>query len=72
VILDLIMPEMGGKQCFDELAKINPQLKVLVASGYSPEALGEDSVESWAEGFVRKPFAAEDLLRDVRKVLDSD
>lgn len=72
VILDLIMPEMGGKQCLDELAKINPQLKVLVASGYSPEALGEASVDSWAKGFVSKPFTSEDLLRDVRKVLDSD
>ena len=35
VILDLIMPKMGGKQCLEELLKIDPRLKVLIASGYS-------------------------------------
>jgi two-component system, cell cycle sensor histidine kinase and response regulator CckA len=72
VILDLIMPEMGGKQCFDELAKMNPKIKVLVASGYSADSPDADHVESWAGGFVGKPFRMEDLLRDVRKLLDSD
>ena len=35
VILDLIMPEMGGKQCLEELLKIDPAVKILIASGYS-------------------------------------
>jgi DNA-binding NtrC family response regulator len=70
VILDLFMPHMGGKQCLDELLKIDPQAKVLLASGYfdhDGEPIGN---ETGAAGFVTKPFDAQGLLRMVRKVLD--
>ena len=70
VILDLIMPEMGGTECLKELLKIDPQVNVLVASGYSADASVKETVQMGAKGFVTKPFRVKDLLRDVRKVLD--
>ncbi len=70
VILDLIMPEMGGTECLKELLKIDPQVKVLVASGYSADASVKETIQMGAKGFVTKPFRVKELLRDVRKVLD--
>jgi two-component system cell cycle sensor histidine kinase/response regulator CckA len=70
VILDLIMPEMGGKECLTEILKIDPQAKVLVASGYSADASVKDTAQMGAKGFVAKPFRFKDLLRQARKTLD--
>ncbi len=70
VILDLIMPVMGGKECLEELLKIDPQVKVLIASGYSADSSMQETIQMGAKGFVGKPFGAIGLLRDVRRVLD--
>jgi PAS domain S-box-containing protein len=70
VILDLIMPEMGGTECLKKLIKIDPQVKVLVASGYSVDASGKEAIQVGAKGFVTKPFRVNEILRDVRRVLD--
>lgn len=70
VILDLIMPIMGGVECLKGLRKIDPQVKVVVASGYSAETTVHETIELGVRGFVRKPFRGKELLREVRKVLD--
>ncbi len=72
VILDLIMPEMGGKECLPKLLEINPHVKVLVASGYTSGGTLKGASEIGARGFVRKPYDIRRMLRDVRDVLDSD
>jgi two-component system, cell cycle sensor histidine kinase and response regulator CckA len=71
VILDLIMPGMGGKRCLEELLRINPNARVLIASGYSPNALTQDGTRSGAKGFAQKPYDAKDILAAIRKVLDA-
>ena len=70
VILDLIMPEMGGKQCLQKLLKIDPQVKVLIASGFSADASVREMIQMGAKGFVTKPFRVKELLRDLRNILD--
>ncbi len=70
VILDLIMPEMGGKQCLTEMLKIDPNLRVLVTSGYSAGGPTEDALQGGAKGFLKKPFEAKHFLRTVRALLD--
>lgn len=72
VILDLIMPEMGGEACLRELLKIDPGVKVLVASGYSADTSMRGPLEVGAKSFVSKPFRLKELLTQVRKVLDQD
>jgi len=71
VILDLIMPEMGGKQSLEELLKINPHVKVLIASGYSTGGETKKTIESGAGVFVRKPYEVRGLLEAARRVLDA-
>ena len=70
VILDLIMPEMGGHQCLDELLKIDPEAKVLIASGYSVDGSILGSIDAGAKGFIGKPYDAKRILQKVRKVLN--
>jgi two-component system, cell cycle sensor histidine kinase and response regulator CckA len=71
VILDLVMPEMGGLKCLVELLKIDPAARVLIASGYSAEGLAREALKSGARGFVGKPYNIKQLLKSVRDVLDA-
>jgi two-component system, cell cycle sensor histidine kinase and response regulator CckA len=70
VILDLIMPEMGGKQCLDEILKIDPQTKAIIASGYSLDGMEMQGAET--RGFIAKPYNMGEMLKTVREVLDSN
>jgi PAS domain S-box-containing protein len=72
VLLDLIMPEMGGKQCLEELFKINKRVKVVIASGYSANGPTKDALASGAKAFVDKPFDMRQVLKAVREVLDTE
>jgi CheY-like chemotaxis protein len=72
VILDLIMPEMGGRQCLEELLKIDPQVRVLIATGYSAVGETKKTIESGAIGFVGKPYDMRQVLQAVRQALDQD
>ena len=70
VILDLIMPGMGGSKCLKELLKISPRARILVASGYSPDASTKGALEVGAAAFINKPYDNKQLLELVRKILD--
>jgi two-component system, cell cycle sensor histidine kinase and response regulator CckA len=70
VILDLIMPTMGGKDCLKKVLEIDPDARVLIASGYAADTSTKECIELGAKGFVAKPFRFKDLLRQVRKTLD--
>jgi len=71
VILDLIMPQMGGKQCLEELLRMDPSVKVLVASGHAESGPAEAALQAGAKGFVSKPYDVKELLKTVREVLDT-
>jgi CheY-like chemotaxis protein len=70
IVMDLGMPGMGGHRCLKELIRIDPEVKVLIASGYSSEGLGRKTLEAGAAGYVGKPYQLKDLLRAVRAILD--
>ncbi len=70
IILDLIMPGIGGKQCLEELLKINPQVKVLIASGLAVTGETKAFLDSAAKGMVSKPFNMKELLRSVHQLLN--
>jgi two-component system cell cycle sensor histidine kinase/response regulator CckA len=70
VILDLIMPKLGGRDCLRELLRINPKVKVIIASGYSSGRTEEDSKILGAKGFVQKPYDLGKLLKLIRDALD--
>ncbi len=69
VILDLSMPGMGGRHCLRELKQRDPQVKVLIASGYAAGGLPEDNIDGAAAGFIGKPYQLVELLTEVRTIL---
>ncbi len=72
VILDLMMPEMGGKRCLEKLLEIDPKAKVIISTGYSMDQRTKEIAESGARGFVLKPFQLTYMLNTVREVLDEN
>ncbi len=70
VILDMIMPDMDGKQVYDRLKQIYNGVKVLVSSGFSMEGTLENVLEKPSRGFIQKPFRIEELSRKIREILN--
>jgi CheY-like chemotaxis protein len=70
IVLDLVMPEMGGRTCLESLLNLNPFVKVVIASGYYADAMSREALVSAAKGFVNKPFDIKQVLEVVREVLD--
>jgi len=71
VILDMNMPGGGGKKCLQDLLDVTQSLKVLMNSGYASAQQTEDLKLAGAAGFIHKPFRPEDLLLNIRKILDA-
>jgi PAS domain S-box-containing protein len=72
VILDMVMPEMSGGEIFDRLKEINPNIKVILASGYSLNGMAKKIIEKGCRGIIQKPFTIASLSHNVREVLDED
>jgi CheY-like chemotaxis protein len=56
VILDMVMPEMSGHQCFHELKRIDPNVKILIITGYTTDGSVDDLVREGALQVIEKPF----------------
>jgi PAS domain S-box-containing protein len=71
VALDMIMPVMNGKDTYVELKKINPDVKVLLVSGYSLNKQIEELMGSGCKGYIQKPFDIVQLSQMIRQALDT-
>lgn len=71
VIQDMVMPGMNGADVFRALKKINPKVKVILASGYIMNEQITTIMEQGCRAFMSKPFRLEDLSMKVREILDS-
>jgi len=71
VILDMIMPGMGGSEVYDRLKKIDPEIKVLLSSGYSIAGKATEILEKGCNGFIQKPFNIKELSEKIRTILDN-
>jgi DNA-binding NtrC family response regulator len=69
VVLDIIMPKMKGGEVFDCLTEINPDINVLLSSGYSIDGEASKILERGAKGFIQKPFDVERLSESIRAIL---
>jgi PAS domain S-box-containing protein len=69
VILDMIMPGMSGSILFDRLQAINPNVKVLLSSGYSLDGRARDIMNRGCHGFIQKPFNAIGLSKKLHGIL---
>ena len=70
VILDLGMPGIGGYKAMEGILEINPQAKVIIASGYAANGAATKALQGGAAGYLTKPFNSAEFLAKVRKVLD--
>lgn len=70
VILDVIMPGISGGETFDRLREINPEIRVLLSSGYSINGEAQKILNRGCNGFLPKPFRMRELAQNVRKMLD--
>jgi CheY-like chemotaxis protein len=69
VILDIIMPKMGGKEAFLQLRELAPDLKVLFCSGFSSEGTNDELMKLGACGFIHKPYSRSELSRAVAEAM---
>lgn len=69
VILDVIMPNMSGSVVFDCIKQINPQVKVLLLSGYSTNGQVEQILRRGCDGFIQKPFNVKTISTKIKEIL---
>ena len=71
VLLDMIMPKCGGHQTFIRLKAIDPEVKVLLSSGYVSENEVADLLSQGACGFLSKPHRLPVVVSEIRRILDA-
>ena len=70
VILDMIMPDMGGGEAYDRMKEINPDVKVLLSSGYSIEGQATEILKRGCDAFIQKPFDMAKLSGTIGEFID--
>jgi PAS domain S-box-containing protein len=70
VVLDLVMPGMGGEETFREIRRLRADLPVVLTSGYDEESIVDRFSAEKLTGFLAKPYEAEQLVRKIQSALD--
>ena len=70
IVLDMIMPRMGGGETYDQIKKIKPGVKVLLSSGYSINGQASEILKRGCNGFIQKPFNLQNLSQNLRAILE--
>lgn len=71
VILDLVMPVMDGEALFDALKAMNPQIKVIVSSGYPIDGKANEILKKGGNAFIQKPFSMKTFSEKIKTVLEA-
>jgi CheY-like chemotaxis protein len=72
VLLDLTMPQMDGVEAFTDMRRIRDDVRVILSSGYNEQDATERFAGKGLTGFIHKPYAAQDLIQVVCKVVQSE
>jgi DNA-binding NtrC family response regulator len=72
VILDMVMPDMGGKKTYEALKNIDPNVLVLLSSGHVIDGGAMEIKNCGCDGFLQKPFNMKQLSMKIREVLDKE
>ena len=70
LILDVIMPKKNGKEVYDEIRNVRPEIKSIFISGYTANMIHKKKIAEEGLHFFSKPILPDELLRRVRNVLD--
>lgn len=71
VILDMIMPQMSGGETFDAICAINPDVRVILSSGYAMSGKAKEIMDRGCKAFLQKPFNITELTQKISEVLSS-
>lgn len=71
LVLDVIMPKKNGREVYEEIRKIRPDIKVLFMSGYTADIINSKGILEKGANFISKPASSHEFLRKVREVLDN-
>jgi PAS domain S-box-containing protein len=72
VVLDMVMPNMGGGEAYDRMKEMNPNVKVLLSSGFSIDGEASEILERGCSGFIQKPFTMKELSGEIGKILGKE
>jgi sensor domain CHASE-containing protein/nitrogen-specific signal transduction histidine kinase/ActR/RegA family two-component response regulator len=72
VVLDIVMPNMGGGEAYDRMREINPDIKVVLSSGFPIDGEAAEILERGCDGFIQKPFKMKQLSQAIREVLGTE
>ncbi|MBI4690236.1 MAG: response regulator [Nitrospirae bacterium] len=70
LLLDVIMPKKGGREVYEEIRKIRPEIKVIFSSGYASDFVHKKEILEQGLNFMAKPIPPMEILKKVREVLD--
>ena len=70
VVLDMILPGMGGREVFRRIRAERPDVRVLLSTGFSEDGDAQEVLAEGGDGILRKPYRPHDLAKRVREVLD--
>ncbi|MBW2258923.1 MAG: response regulator [Deltaproteobacteria bacterium] len=71
VLLDMVMPNIGGGKAYDHMKEINPNVKVLLTSGYGIDGQATEILDRGCNGFIQKPFTMKGLAIKMKGVLEN-
>ncbi len=70
LLLDVIMPRKNGREVYEEIRKIRPDIKALFISGYAANLIRKNEDAEGEINFLPKPISPDELIRKVREILD--
>ena len=69
VVIDMVMPKLGGRDCFRELKKINPDVRAILSTGYGINGKAQEILDEGVMGFIQKPYSIDEFGRIVGQVI---
>jgi DNA-binding NtrC family response regulator len=72
VIVDMIMPNLGGRDCFREIKLMNPGVRAVLSTGFSLDGTVQEIMDEGIIGFIQKPYRMEELSHTVSKAMGRD
>lgn len=72
VVCDMVMPEMDGYECFLKLKRMNPEIKFMIASGFTKDNSIDELKRKGLNGFIKKPFKATVISKIIAEIIETD
>lgn len=69
VLIDMIMPGLGGRECFLAMKEINPGVRAVLSTGYGQDAAAQQIIDEGVQGFIQKPYEVDRLSQAISRVL---